>query len=296
MRKACVALLLTLLGILQSGYGSAREFEDVLASGYIEMAVYRDFPPYSWLRDGQAAGIDIDVGSAIARELGLEARWHWITADETVDDDLRNAVWKGHYLERRVADLMLRVPYDREYAYARDGYDMPRNDLVVLLAPYHTEAWRLARNLEHTGAARTLAIFRYQPIGVETDSLPDTFLLAVYGGQLRNQVRHFATVFDALGAMRAGDLSAVAGMRSQLEWGLGAGAPSYEINADGLQEMGRLEWDIGLAVKHTSRELGHTLEPIVAELVQSGEIGDIFARYGVSHVTPALYASTVALD
>lgn len=272
-----------------SNTAHARKYDDVIKSQYIEFAVYRDFPPYSFIKDGQPAGIDIDIGRRIASEMGVEPRWFWLTADETVDDDLRNAVWRGSIIERKVADVMLRVPYDREFSYAQDGYGLLRNDMVVMLAPYHKESWQLLRDLNKTGKVRNLAIFQYQPIGVELDSLPDFFLVGTYQGRLRENVHHYPSVFAALADFKAGKLSAVAGMRSQLEWGLDSKSDNFDIDNDGLESLGRKSWDIGIAIKHSYRQLGYAVDAVISDMVTSGEMEAIFSRYSVSYERPSMH-------
>jgi len=278
-----------LLAVLAASTVHAREYDDVIKSQYIEFAVYRDFPPYSYLKEGAPAGIDVDIAKRIASELGLEARWQWLTADETVDDDLRNAIWKGSVVERKVADVMLRVPYDREYAYAQDGYGLPRNDMVVMLAPYHKESWQLVRDIKKTGEVRNLAIFQYQPIGVEIDSLPDFFLVGTYQGRLRENVHHYSTVYGALADLNAGKLSAVAGMRSQLEWGLPNKPSNFDIDDDGLEALGRKSWDIGIAIKENYRQLGYAVEAVITAMIDSGDMAKVFNQYGVSYELPSTY-------
>jgi polar amino acid transport system substrate-binding protein len=281
--------LCLLLAFAIASTAHARKYDDVIKSQFIEFAVYRDFPPYSFLKDGQPAGIDIDIGKRIASEMGVEPRWFWLTADETVDDDLRNAVWKGSVIGRKVADVMLRVPYDREFSYAQDGYGLPRNDMVVMLAPYHKESWQLLRDLNKTGKVRNLAIFQYQPIGVELDSLPDFFLVGTYQGRLRENVHHYPSVFAALADFKAGKLSAVAGMRSQLEWGLDSKPHNFDIDNDGLESLGRKSWDIGIAIKHSYRQLGYAVDAVISDMVTNGEMEAIFSRYRVSYERPSMY-------
>ena len=267
----------------------ARKYDDVIQSKYIEFAVYRDFPPYSFLEDGKPAGIDVDIGMRIAADMGVEARWLWLTADENLDDDLRNAVWKGSVVDRKVADVMLRVPYDREYAYAQDGYGLPRNDMVVMSSPYHKESWKLVRDINKTRKVRNLAIFQYQPIGVEIDSLPDFFLVGTLQGRLRENVHHYPTVFAAISDLKAGKLSAVAGMRSQLEWGLPNRTENLDIDDDGLESLGRKSWDIGIAIKDSYRQLGYAVDGVIVTMVQNGDMEKIFSSYGVSYEKPAMY-------
>ncbi len=271
----------------------SRTLDEVTASGYIEIAVYRDFPPYSFLdENNQPGGIDIELGKLIASGLGVEVRWFWLTAGETVEDDLRNAVWKGHYLNKRVADLMLRVPYDRKYSYAIDGYGAPKHNMVVMFAPYQQEQWVLARDLDKIGEVRNLAIFQYQKIGVEIDSLPDTFLSGVYQGRLRAQVVHYSDIFQALATLEAGKLSAVAGMRGQIEWGLVEAAKKYDVGDEGLEQLSKKSWDIGMAVKHTHRQLAYAVEAVVEELVRKGRVESVFNRFGLAYELPCLYKDT----
>jgi hypothetical protein len=48
-------------------------------------------------------------------------------------------------------------------------------------------------------------------------------------------------------------------------------------------------WDIGMAVKENSRNLGDALEGLLGAMAASGELKAIFARHGVTW-TPALAA------
>ncbi len=287
-------IILLLLFISSSAVCLSRSLDEITQSGYIEIAVYADFPPYSYLDDKQqAAGIDIELGKLLAAGLGVEVRWFWMTADENVEDDLRNAVWKGHYLKKRVADLMLRVPYDRQYSYAVDGYGLPKNNMVVMFGPYQREQWLLARDLEKIGKVRNLAIFQYQKVGVEIDSLPDTYLSAAFQGRLRKQVVHYTDIFKALQALNAGEISAVAGVGSQIEWGLREHAGRFDVDDDGLEQITKRSWDIGMAVKHTHRQLANAVELIMEELVQKGRVKAVFERFAVGYELPGLYQETV---
>ncbi len=281
--------LLSTLMLFFIAFGvDARSFDDVIDSGYIEIAVYKDFPPYSFTDEGEASGIDIEIGKIIAAELGVEPRWFWFNADETLDDDLRNAIWKGHYLNRRIADLMMRVPYDPEFSRLIDGYGAVKNDMVVMFGPYHRERWWIARDLAKTGEIRSLANFQYLDIGVEIDTFPDFFLSSVFAGRLRNRVEHYVSVFDATDGLTKGNIAALVGTRSQVEWGLRESA-SADLSDDGLEFMNRRAWDIGLAVRHNFRQLAYSIEEIVFDLYKRGEIQGIFRQYHLTYEAPAAY-------
>lgn len=287
--RSLPSLLAALMLLCGAAQAAARAYDDVMASGYIRFAIYRDFPPYSYLQNNAPAGVDVELGRQIAKKLGLAPRWLWLTADETVDDDLRNAIWKGDTVHRRVADVMLRVPYDREYSYALDGYGLPRNDMVVMMAPYQTESWKLARDLSKTGAIRNLAVFQYQPIGVETDSLPDFLLAGAYNGRLRKQLHHYNSVLEAVADLERGKLAAVAGTRGQLEWGLRNTQREVDIDDDGLEALGKLSWDIGIAVKQDHRQLGHAVEQAIHALLDEGAVASIFEQFQLHYQLPAYY-------
>lgn len=279
------------LGLLSSSGVMARSYDDVIESGYIEVALYEKFPPYSYIDDGgEAAGVDVDVAKEIAKEMGVELRWLWIGADETVEDDLRNAIWKGRKIDRRKADIMMRAPFDSRFSYGVDGYGLPRNELVIMFAPYHTEHWSIARNMEKVGPERNLAIFRFEKIGVEIDTLPDSFLLSTYRGALRNNVVHFNTLALAADALVKDEVAAIVGTHTQVVWSLGDNAKKFDIDDDGLGEMGSEPWMIGIAARHEFRQLSHVINRIVEDLISSGKMKSILANYGTEYQIPEYYS------
>ena len=83
---------------------AAPNLDDLKAAGGLRVALYRDFPPYSWQEAGEMRGIDADLARAIGRELGLKVTFMPLTPADDVDGDLRNAIWKGHYLGGGTAD------------------------------------------------------------------------------------------------------------------------------------------------------------------------------------------------
>jgi ABC-type amino acid transport substrate-binding protein len=268
-----------------------RPYDTVIESGYLKVGMYENFPPYSYEVDGVAKGIDADVGRRVAEELGVEFRPHWIVPDENLGDDLRNNVWKGHYLDKkRLADVMLRVPYDKQFAYMQDSTGEYMNEQVVLFAPYQMETWQIGFNPGKLDDVTTIGLFQYHPIGVETDTLPDFYLSSAFGGRLRSQVRHYPNVADAFEAMEAGDVSAVMGTRAEIDHELGLRPDSgFKAASNGFPGVGKQVWDVGMAVKHTHRQLGYAIEAIVDEMVRSGEMQTLFTRNGLRYSIPGYY-------
>lgn len=268
-----------------------RTYDLIRESGYLKVGVYRDFPPYSFERDGKPSGVDVDLGRAIAKAMGVEFRVHWIVPDETLSDDLRNNVWKGHYLDKtRVADVMMRVPYDKEYAYMRDSTGEMVNEQVVLFGPYQQEHWDIAYNSRQIESVPTMAVFQYHPIGVELDTLPAIYLSSGLRGRLRDQVRHFHTVEQAFDALSEGKVAAVMAMRSEIDYEVSTRPDSpLKLAETGFPGIGKQVWDVGMAVKSNHRQLGYEIEAIVDQMVRSGDMKTLFDRYGLRYSTPAFY-------
>lgn len=268
-----------------------RTYDIILDSGYLKVGVYENFPPYSYQIDGEPRGIDVEIGRRIAEELGVEFKVHWIVPDENLGDDLRNNVWKGHYLaKRRLADVMMRVPYDREYAYMQDSTGEYINEQVVLFGPYQQESWQIAYDPEKLDSVETVAVFQYHPIGVEIDTLPDFYLTSGLRGRMRDQVRHYTNVRDAFAAMRQGEVSAVMGMRAEIDHELAkAENAGFRAAGNGFPGIGKQVWDVGMAIKHTHRQLGYALEAIMGDMVKSGELDALFADLNLRYSVPQYY-------
>jgi len=298
-----ILVLLAVLTLSWTGTAQARLYDDVIASGVIYIGAYKDFPPYSFESDGKPQGVDIDLGRRIAEALGVKMKVHWITPDESLGDDLRNNVWKGHYLDKdetnplarkHLADVMMRVPYDREFAFKRDDQGLLVNEQVVLFGPYQRERWQVAFDSEKLERVGTVAVFQYHPIGVEIDSLPAFYLTSAFGGRMRENTVHFFNNTEAFDAMLAGKVDAVMGMRAEIDWQLGKlKNPRYKLAENGFPTMGKQQWDIGMAVAQNYRQLGNEVESVVDQLIRSGEVEKIYARYQLRYELPGLYQDVV---
>lgn len=280
----------------------AREYDDVIASGYVRIGLYRDFPPYSYVENGVPAGVDVEIGKRIAQGLGVRFEPHWITPDENLEDDLRNNVWKGHYLDKndeqplalkRLADVMMRVPYDRDYSYMRDSTGEVINEQVVMFGPYQSEGWQVAYDSEKIDRVSTMAVFQYHTIGVEVDSLPSLYLTSGFQGRMRERTHHFASLPQAFAAMQRGEVDAVMGMRGEIDQQLNRVASArYRLGENGFPSLGKQRWDLGMAIKHSNRALGYAVEEIVDGLIRNGAMGELYAHLGLRYELPAFYRDT----
>ena len=282
--KAFVGSVCLLIFVFQSSMAPAENlpnhptYDEIIARGTLEIAVYKDFPPFSSRVDGLLEGVDIDLGRMIAQKLGVKAVFRELQAGEEVGDDLRHAIWKGHYLGSPINDLMLHVPSEREFAL--------RNDMVVIFGSYYQEQLVVVRNRIKTGDTPTLAVFRFEKIGVELDSLPDFFLTGYGGGTLRDNVVHHLTVEAAIEAMLNEETAAVFAPRSQIEAAIGALPDKYSIDTVLAPGLARDRWNLGVAVSIQNRQLGYAIDDILSAMLSNGEIEALFNRHGLSYHKP----------
>lgn len=262
---------------LLPAHAAAAELE-LQQPGTLRVAVYADFAPYS----ARGKGVDVAIAQALAEKLGLRAEIVEFPADENMSDDLRNMVWKGHYLGTRPADVMMHVPVDSYFAQ--------QNDKVAIFAPYHLETMAIARHPERVSKlsgmpSQAFEVFTGEKIGVELDTHASDFLLHVANGRIRDNVVHFRSVAEAVAAMVRGEIAAVMGPHGQLEGALGGNA-SFALDVLNLPGMRATSWPLGMAVKSGRSELQTALANALQDLQRSGALGDIFSRHGLTHRLP----------
>jgi len=256
----------------------AASLDTVTERGIVRFAVYRDFPPFSHRVGGTLEGADVDLAKVIGQKLGLGVEFMELTADENMDDDLRNAVWKGHYLGGGVADVMMHVPVNRDFAQ--------RNDLVVIFGAYQRETFAVARDPSRISETAGFPVFQTEKVGVELDTVPDFFLSGAFGGRLRENVVHFNTVEQAVTGLKRGSVAAVFAPLSQLEGALGPDKAKFPIGKMPAPNLTPSEWQIGMAVKQDGHDLAYRVGDVVTELLDSGTVKEIYDRHGLTHSAP----------
>jgi ABC-type amino acid transport substrate-binding protein len=252
--------------------------DEIRAKGRLKVAVYEDFAPFSSARDGRLAGVDCDIARLIAEGLGLRLELSAVRAGETVEDDLRNHVWRGGPVDRSVVNLMLHLPYSRELEV--------RSELVVLVQPYYTESFVVAYDPSRLESEPSLAALAGSTIGVELDTLPDFYLGSTLGGRLRKGIVHYRRPEDGLDALLAGEITAFMGLRSQVEAWLGSERERFDLGSIALPGLTAPSWAVGAAVRENARDLGYAAGDILAGAVRDGTMAAIFAVHGISYQPP----------
>ena len=253
-----------------------QDLDTIQERGWIEFAVYEDFPPYSFEEAGKPAGIDVEIGKLIAGSLGVQPRFRLVSAGENLEADLRNYIWKGPVVGGAVSNVMLRVPYDSEFTC--------RVEQVVFTGQYATETIAIAyRNDAYPEEKPVPAYFRYDTVAVENDSIADFFLASLAGGQLNRNIRRYRTTGEAMSALAKGEVMAAMGPRAQLEYSL---TPELGLHQPPLPGLAVGTWTVGLGVNFRYRPLAYAVDDAIFAGLESGRIAEIHEEFGLGFIPP----------
>ena len=269
---------------LPAGSAQAQELfdlEKVQASGVLKVALYKDNAPYSDGKGQDMSGVDVALAQALASEMGLKLSLLPFDAGEKMDDDLRNMVWKGHYLGYGPADVMLHVPVDK--------FLMVENRQVLIFAPYSREVLMVFHALDRLPALTSGDDLQGLPLGAERASGAASTLIGYRGGRLRDQVRMYPSGVEAAAAVLRGEVAAAYVSRAQAETALKAsGLPAAkfgftQMTLPGLADNG---WPIGMAVKSGNKQLATALENALQKLRADGRLLAMYRDRGLTLVAP----------
>lgn len=278
------SIIIAIFSIILQG----RSIEQIQDSGYVTIAVYESFPPYSYSENGKLKGIDIEIGKLIAKSLNVKPEWYLTGSDESLSDDLRNALWRGNIVHKNKADLMLRIPYDYDYLRITDKQTGElETERVSIKGAYHSEKWVIATHKEIIPKINTLGIFAYHTIGVELDTLPDMHLTGFGRGLINKNVKHYFNFSDAMKDFKTGKIDSIAGLKSQLEHllDINHNQDKYYIS-DSIPQVAKSQWDIATAVEVSYKPLSYHIDELINENYQNGNIKKIFEKYGVNYLAP----------
>lgn len=244
--------------------------EKIQKRGSLVVGLYNDMPPFHVA----GVGIDVDLSKALAAEMGLKFSPLTFGADENMQDDLRNMVWKGHYLGYGPADVLMHVPVNKSL--------MDSTPQVEIFAPYYRERLAIARNLEKVPVLDAMSRIAGLPVAVPGQSLSGWLLLGAENGAYREQMQtRWADGAEAAQALMRGDVPLAAGMASELE-SVVKGDRRFAIEPMPLPRAPRDGWAVGMAVKKDSTRLAQALQGALNNLVNNGKMAEIFARHSVS--------------
>jgi ABC-type amino acid transport substrate-binding protein len=249
--------------------GGATALERIRQRGRLVVGVYQDLPPFH----AAGKGIEVELAGALAEALGLPLSLLPFTAGEDMNDDLRNVVWKGHYLGWGPADLMLHVPIDRVL--------MQANPRVSIFGPYWRERVMIARDLSKVPKLDSLDVLRGQQVAAAGQSLAGWLMLGADDGAYRNTLRtQLSQGVEAAELLRKGEVVAAAGLNSELQSVLGQDE-RFAITPLPVPRAPRDGWVVGMAVKSESTDLATALRDALEQLAANGRLQAMFASGGL---------------
>ena len=221
------------------------------------------------------------LAQALAKEMGLKLSLLPFDAGEKMDDDLRNMVWRGHYLGYGPADVMMHVPVDK--------FLMVENRQALIFAPYSREVLVVFHALDRLPSIQSGLDLQDMPLAAERGSGAASTLIGFGGGRLRSQVKMFNSGIDAAHAVLKGEAVAAYVSRAHAETALrasGRPAAAYgltQLTLPGLADNG---WPIGMAVKSSHKQLAHALEAALQKVRADGRLLGMFRERGLTLVAP----------
>lgn len=280
-RRRSLALLLSLSLPLAQAQTELTDLARIRASGILKVAVYKDNAPFS---DGPAVdmqGLDIALAGALARQLQLKLALLPFDAGEQMNDDLRNMVWRGHYLGYGPADIMLHVPVDK--------YLMQENRQVLIFAPYMRQVQVLLHDTRALPQVSGPDDLKGHKLAVERGTGLASVLMGQQGGMLRTQVSVYPSGVEAAQAVVNGQAAAAYVLRSQAEAALAQAQPRpahLALSSMPLQGIAANGWPLGLAIKIENKDLGQAIEVAFKELRGNGELLAMFQQRGMTLTAP----------
>lgn len=280
-RRQSLGLLLALGVSPVFAEGELDDLAKIQARGTLRVAVYKDNAPFSSGPANDMTGLDIALAEGLARQLKLKLALLPFDAGENMNDDLRNMVWKGHYLGYGPADVMLNVPVDK--------YLMQENRQVTIFSPYMRQMPILFHNASKLPQVDGPDDLKGHSLAAERGTGAASALLGHHSGLLTSQVTLFNSGIEAATAVLHGQVEAAYVLRSQAEaaTALDKAKPEdfviTQMRLTGLPDNG---WPVGMAIKSSYKDLGAALEVAMKELRNDGELLAMFKTRGMTLTAP----------
>ena len=277
--------LLALPLLLASGWAGAQtdltDLAKVRASGVLKVAVYKDNAPFSDGPPGDISGLDVSIAQALAAQMQLKLQLLPFDSGENMGDDLRNMVWRGHYLGYGPADVMMQVPADK--------YLMQENRQVVVVSPYMRQQTVLMHHTRQLARIDSPEDLKGMALGAERGTGAASALMGNNGGMLRAQVKLYKTGVQAAQGALNGEVAAAYVLRAQAEAALTADpakAAGWQLSALPLPGTPANGWPVGMAVKASNKDLGTAVQQAMQALQSNGDMLAIFKKHGLTLTAP----------
>lgn len=243
--------------------GEARSLEAVRFRGVLSLCAHPNALPFS-SRSGEPRGLHIELGEALARELGVDLKVEWVVTrfhPNRVDCD----VIMGSIADRR-AQAERRVRLSRPYHLTG----------VALVLPEAAVAKAGNTPLQGFGDLR-----HDLRVGVLVGSLA-----AQYLGQQGQLVIPFGFEDDMMAALEQGEIEAAAVSAATAGYYnlLHPERPMRVVHA--YEREPELGWAMAVGMRRADWEVVRAVNQAMARLLADGTVARVYARYGIAHRMP----------
>lgn len=224
-----------------------------LDEGTITFATSPDYPPFENLEDGEYVGLDMDLGRAIAEELGLECSYTNIDFDGILP-----AIVAGGQADAGLSGISVTPEREEEVAFS---------------TPYYVDNQAVAVMNDNTALTEDNAAEALNSpdvtIAVQSGSTGADFA----GENFPNaEIVTFPNFTDAFAAVQAGQADAVCGNLAVVEQMLsGAYTDLHTIMTSATGE------EYAIAVSKDNPELLDAINDAIATLQENGKLDEIIA-------------------
>lgn len=280
-RRQSIAVLLALGASPVLAQDELDDLAKIRAKGTLKVAVYKDNAPFSSGATNDMLGLDVALAEALAKQLNLKLALLPFDAGENMNDDLRNMVWKGHYLGYGPADVMLNVPVDK--------YLIQQNRQVTIFSPYMRQVPVLFHDPRKLAQVNDPDELKDHKLAAERGTGAASALMGHHSGMLRSQVSLFNSGVDAATAVLSGQADAAFVLRSQAEAAAAqarAKPEEFLISPMVLTGLPANGWPLGMAIKSDYKDLGQALDVAMKALRESGELLAMFKSRGMTLTAP----------
>ena len=247
MKKVLSMLLVAVctMGLAACGGSSEGGSEDS-GDDTLVMATNAEFPPYEYHEGDEVVGIDVDIASAIAEELGMELK-----VEDMAFDSIIPAVTSG---KADIGAAGMTVTPDREESVAfTDTYAHATQVIIV------------KEDSDITGPDDLVG----KTIGVQLGTTGDLYATDIEDAT----VEQYNKGFEAVQALTQDKIDAVV-----ID---GEPAKEFVAESEGLKILDEAftEEDYAIAVAKDTTELVDKINDALATLKESGKLDEIIAKY-----------------
>ncbi len=233
----------------------------IAEAGILRVGVDLEYPPFAGTDKGREAGIDIDVASAIAQELGLELKTVQVSAS-----DVTTALAEGDI------DMMMSVPFDPDSMMGASFVGSYISDGAAFFAPgYETTSSVEATNVaESVLETITISTVGSRSIGAQQGSVAYWLLSYEFGD---GAVTTYPTLRAAFEGLKAGEVEVV---------GADAVVGAYILrDFSGIGFAGQIEpaTQLGVAVAPEASELEQVVRDTLDVLAANGVLDTIRVKW-----------------